>query len=56
MHSRALHFSLEHDVFCWVIEAPTFIAAVWRGTASAKNVADDLDLSLAPLPDEMEAQ
>ena len=22
MHSRALHYNLEHEVFCWVVEAP----------------------------------
>eukprot|EP00750_Incisomonas_marina_P029028 INCI7028.4.p1 GENE.INCI7028.4~~INCI7028.4.p1 ORF type:complete len:951 (+),score=161.79 INCI7028.4:78-2930(+) len=54
MYSRALHYSLEHEVFCWVVEAPTFIAVVWRGTASMKNVMHDLDFSLVPLHTDIE--
>eukprot|EP00750_Incisomonas_marina_P023715 INCI5053.17.p1 GENE.INCI5053.17~~INCI5053.17.p1 ORF type:complete len:1156 (+),score=168.17 INCI5053.17:92-3559(+) len=54
MHSRALHYNLEHEVFCWVVEAPSFIAVVWRGTATLKNVFDDLNMTLAPLPESME--
>eukprot|EP00750_Incisomonas_marina_P027636 INCI6215.1.p1 GENE.INCI6215.1~~INCI6215.1.p1 ORF type:complete len:1163 (+),score=165.41 INCI6215.1:491-3979(+) len=55
MHSRAL-ISSDREAVCWIIEAATFIGVVWRGTATLKNVQDDLAFGLCRLAAPIESQ